>query len=109
MSELGVGDERFELANFDNTMLPEEEKVMIGENEKPFRKQKAQNSMDITKSLPIVVIKNYSANFGALGKEVLLQALAQWAATLVENQVSKMSKLIAFFSYKVNRLPTSLY
>lgn len=95
MSELGVGDECFEIANFSNTISPDEEEVMIAENEKAFRKQKAQNSTDIINSLPIVVIRNYAANFGSPTKEALLEALAQWAATLIENQVSKRIKLIA--------------
>jgi RNA12 protein len=89
MSELGVGDECFEIANSIKTMSSEEEEAMIAENEKAFRKQKAQNSTDITSSLPIVVIKNYTANFGSPTKEALLEALAQWAATLIENQVNK--------------------
>lgn len=89
MSELGVGDECFELANSINAMSLEEEKVMISENEKAFKKHKGQNSMDITNSLPIVVIKNYTANFGSSNKEALLEALAQWAATLIGNQVNK--------------------
>lgn len=88
MSELGVGDERFETANFSNTILSEEEKVTTVENEKALRK-KAQDPMDMTNSLPIVVIKNYAANFGSPTKEALLEALAQWSATLIENQVSK--------------------
>jgi len=88
MSELGVGDERFENANFPNTNLVEEEEVMMVENEKAFRKQKAQKSMDITSSMPIVVIKNYTSNFGSPTKEALLEALAQWAATLIENQIA---------------------
>jgi hypothetical protein len=88
MSELGVGDERFELANSINVaMSPEEEEAI--ENEKTFKKHKAQNSTDITNSLPIVVIKNYTANFGSSSKEALLEALAQWAAKLIENQVNK--------------------
>ena len=89
MSELGVGDERFELASSFNTMSLEEEKAMVTENEKAFKKHKAQNSMDVTNSLPIVVIKNYTAKFGSSNKEALLEALAQWAATLIENQVNK--------------------
>lgn len=86
MSELGVGDERFE------AMSPEEEKAIVTENEKGFKKHKAQNSVDITNSLPIVVIKNYTANFGSPTKEALLEALAQWAAKLIENQVNKYNR-----------------
>lgn len=89
MSELGVGDECFELANSINAMSPKEEEAMGTENEKAFKKHKAQNSMDITNSLPIVIIKNYTANFGSSTKEALLEALAQWAAKLIENQVNK--------------------
>ena len=84
-----MGDECFEIADSIKTMSSEEEEAMIAENEKAFRKQKAQNSTDITSSLPIVVIKNYTANFGSPTKEALLEALAQWAATLIENQVNK--------------------
>ncbi|KAF8803621.1 hypothetical protein BYT27DRAFT_7171768 [Phlegmacium glaucopus] len=88
MSELGVGDERFEIANFSNAMSPDEGEVMMAENEKAFRKQKVHNSMDITNSLPVVVIRNYAANFRSPIKEALLEALAQWAATLIENQIA---------------------
>lgn len=87
MSELGVGDERFELDSINAALSPEEEEAI--ENEKAFKKHKAQNSMDITSSLPIVVIRNYTANFGSSTKEALLEALAQWAAKLIENQVNK--------------------
>ena len=86
MSELGVGDECFELAN---AMSPEDEEVIGTENEKAFKKYKAQNSVDVTNSLPIIVIKNYTTNFGSSTKEALLEALAQWAAKLIENQVNK--------------------
>ena len=89
MSELGVGDECFEPANSIYDILPEEEEAMLTENEKVFKKHKAQNAMDITNSLPIVVIKNYTANSGSSTKEALLEALAQWAAKLIENQVNK--------------------
>lgn len=87
MSELGLGDECFGVANSIDTMSPGE--TMIVEDEKVFRKQRVQNSTDITDSLPIVIIKNYTANFGSPTKEALLDALAQWAATLIENQVNK--------------------
>ena len=86
MSELGVGDECFELAN---SMPPEEEEAMGTDNEKAFKIHKAQNSMDVTNSLPIIVIKNYTANFGSSTKEALLEALARWAAKLIENKVKK--------------------
>ena len=88
MSELGVGDECFELLNSIDAMSLEEE-PMATEYEKAFKKHKVQHSMDITNSLPIVVIKNYTANFGSSTKEALLEALAQWAAKLIENQVNK--------------------
>ena len=89
MSELGVGDECFELSNSINAMSPEEEEAMGTENEKAFRKYKTQNSIDVTNSLPIIVIKNYTTNFGSSTKEALLEALAQWAAKLIENKVKK--------------------
>ena len=89
MSELGVGDECFELAHSINAIWPEEEEAMGTENEKAFKKYKAQNSMDVTNSLPIIVIKNYTANFGSITKEALLEALAQWGAKLIENKVNK--------------------
>lgn len=88
MSELGVGDECFENVDFCNTFFAEEQ-VIIAENEKAFKKQKAPNTMDATNSLPIVVIMNYAAKYGSPTKEALLEALAQWAATLIENQVNQ--------------------
>jgi hypothetical protein len=90
MSELGVGDECFELANSVNAMSPEEEEALGTENEKAFKRRKAQNSIDITNSLPIIVIKNYTASFGSSTKEALLEALAQWAAKLIENKVNNL-------------------
>ena len=80
-----MGDEYFEMANSINSVSPEEEEAMTAENEKAIRKQKAPNSTDLTNSLPIVVVKN----FGSPTKEVLLEALAQWTAKLIENQVNK--------------------
>lgn len=68
-----MGVESFELANSVSAMSPEQTRVT--ENEKAFKKHKAQNSMDITNSLPIVVIKNYTVNFGSSTKEALLEAL----------------------------------
>ena len=89
MSELGVGDECFELANSIISISPEKEEAMGTENEKAFKKHKAQNAIDVTNSLPIIVIKNYTANFGSSTKEALLEALARWAAKLIENKVKK--------------------
>ena len=50
MSELGAENECFELANSINSMSPEKEEATGTENEKSFKKHKAENSVDITNS-----------------------------------------------------------
>ena len=84
MSELGVGDERLgdddDHSNIDGETLPEK----VREEERRKRDMDDGQSLE---SLPIVVMKNYAAREGA-NKEELLGVLAQWAATLAENQVS---------------------
>ncbi len=57
------------------------------EQEHLSRRQKTLTEVEAITSLPVVVIRNYAANFGSTTKEDLLVVLAQWAAKLVENRV----------------------
>ncbi|KAH9946331.1 RNA12 protein-domain-containing protein [Epithele typhae] len=100
ISELGVGIERFTLA--DAQPNPQLEAVEQAQDEKDGlrtkemekqaadarRKKDRSEDMESVHSLPVVVIKNFESRGGGLRKEELLDALAQWAATLTENQIA---------------------
>ncbi|KDR81387.1 hypothetical protein GALMADRAFT_58608 [Galerina marginata CBS 339.88] len=84
MSELGVGVEQF-----GDDMAVENPSLQASDGqEKMARKIKALEDVDGIESLPIVVIRNYAANVGTSTREELLTVLAQWAATLTENQIA---------------------
>jgi RNA12 protein len=86
MSELGIGDELFGerdgvgLMPFNDLGLNQEKQ------EETLRREPTTEDGEAAFSLPIVVIKNYSAKVGS-SREELLDVLAQWAAMLAENQV----------------------
>lgn len=85
MSELGIGDELFGERDVAGS-LPVN--VRSSDKEKQgvtFAKERMTADVAVA-SLPIVVIKNYSTKIGS-SREELLGVLAQWAATLAENQV----------------------
>lgn len=88
MSELGVGDELFE-GEMNDHLEKYRESLKQGKGEQDLlaRKQTTLAEVEAIKSLPVVIIRNYAANFGSAAKEDLLVVLAQWAATLVENHV----------------------
>ena len=89
MSELGIGDERFGedvIIRVPEDQLQEKPSV---EEEQALRRKNTQEDMEAINSLPIVVIRNYSPTAGSAAKEEMLGVLAQWAATLAENQVGK--------------------
>lgn len=94
MSELGVGDELFDgemtehLKRYEESMQKNKD-----EQECLSRRQKTLTEVEAITSLPVVVIRNYAANFGSTTKEDLLVVLAQWAAKLVENHVRSVSSL----------------
>ncbi|TFK25029.1 exonuclease [Coprinopsis marcescibilis] len=82
MCELGVGDEPFDDV-LDSTYLGALE---AGPPEKA-KKELSQEDLDNLKALPIVVIRNYTTKVGST-KDELLKALAEWSASLVENQIA---------------------
>lgn len=79
MSELGVGDERFDEADAVSFTAKEH-----SENEE--KAGKYQQRFDTVNALPIVIIRNYTTKIGS-DREELLTVLAQWAASLAEKQV----------------------
>ncbi|KAI0747869.1 exonuclease [Daedaleopsis nitida] len=114
MSELGVGIERFTEA--DAAPRPRAEPQVDGEGslengereskemkkssseeqkeaEDARKQQRSAEDLQAVESMPVVIIKNFETKGGGSRKEELLDALAQWAASLAENQASEMSKL----------------
>jgi len=86
MSELGVGDEQFDLDN--SVRMPSETSQLdLEEQEKVTRKQKTLEDLEAISALPIVVIRNFASNMGRATREEVLEVLAQWAASLAENHV----------------------
>lgn len=86
MSELGIGDERFgpddaDIGTEENELLGTE----VGEENKP------NGDLDAMKGLPVVVIRGFEDKVG--GKSELLDVVAQWATSLVENRVSTLHAL----------------
>ena len=81
MSELGIGDERFDSDDADvatkevDSLEPE-----IDEGTKPG------DSLE-TKGLPVVVIRGFEDKVG--GNSEFLDVVARWATSLVDNKVSK--------------------
>lgn len=94
MSELGVGDERLDadtgsLIEQKEGALRELEREEVEAEKRSVRERRTREEMETVRALPIVVIRGYAARTGAgTGREELLVVLAQWAATLVENQVA---------------------
>lgn len=86
MSELGIGDEMMVEGDGIGPVHLEERPGKRENGEELARKQRTQEDMEAVGALPIVVIRNYAAKVGS-SREELLTVLAQWAATLAENQV----------------------
>ncbi|RDX48409.1 exonuclease [Lentinus brumalis] len=101
MSELGMGVERFTEADAD--VLPHaevqanpdaeegmSEKIAEDERKAKEAKQNQQHSEDMqtVEAMPVIVIKNFESKGGGQRKEELLDVLAQWAASLAENQIA---------------------
>jgi len=78
IAELGVGDEPFNERDEDFV-------IYFPKSEAPTTKRGLYNpsGLKAVNTLPIVVLKNYTAN----GKEEIMGVFARWAATLVEEQV----------------------
>lgn len=86
MSELGFGDEpMFESDGTGPTQITNLDEKQ-GHGEETARKERTREEMEAVRALPIVMIRNYEVKAGS-SREELLTVLAQWAATLAENQV----------------------
>ncbi|KAF8184984.1 RNA12 protein-domain-containing protein [Mycena galopus ATCC 62051] len=88
MSELGIGDELMEdddnVALMGNAEHDQSEKRQ--EEHETKKKQKGQVEIEAVESLPIVVIRNFAAR--GSNREDIYDVLAEWAASLVENQLA---------------------
>lgn len=97
MCELGVGDEPMGAADMDTVPPPAAVTAPLKDVEKhPDEahggEERGAGDAQAVGTLPLVVIRNYAARgagagTSAAGQEALLGALAQWAASLAENQV----------------------
>lgn len=90
MCELGIGDE---LMDDDDAVAftrpegeKEEEKEKRQNEQDAKKKQKGKAELEAVGSLPIVVIRNFAAR--GSNREEIYDVLAEWAASLVENQAS---------------------
>lgn len=79
IAELGVGDEPFDERDEDYV-------IYSSKTETPTAKRGGSDSsgFETVNTLPIVVLKNYTAN----GKEEVMGVFARWAAALVEEQTA---------------------
>ncbi len=77
IAELGVGDEPFgERDEVLETYSPKTQALTAKGGYNP-------SGLEVVNAVPIVVLKNYTAN----GKEEVMHVFARWAAALVEEQV----------------------
>jgi len=79
MSELGVGDERFDS---DADVVTKEADSLGSEVDD---ESKPGGDLDAIKGLPVVVIRGFEDKVG--GRSELLDVVAQWATGLVDNRV----------------------
>jgi hypothetical protein len=90
MSELGFGDERIR----DEDLEASSESILEDPDEKEHRNPEKQatttrrgspEDLEVVKSLPIVVVRNFAAQSNA--HQELLDVMAAWCASLTENKV----------------------
>ncbi|CAL1704048.1 unnamed protein product [Somion occarium] len=88
MSELGIGDEWF--SENDADFIPRDAITLSTEKNVDEAKRKQRNTEDLQaiESMPIVIIKNFETKGRGTKRDELLDVLAQWAASLAENQVA---------------------
>jgi hypothetical protein len=86
MSELGIGDELFGDKDGVEPLHCSDRSPKQKVQDGVHRKRRAAEDVEAVASLPIVVIRNFSVKLGS-SREGLLVVLAEWAATLIENQV----------------------
>ncbi|THH22364.1 hypothetical protein EUX98_g8222 [Antrodiella citrinella] len=100
MSELGIGDEMFS-EQMDAVVVKVDgsassEKAEWKDNgeagspnpEEAKRKQRSAEDLQAIEAMPVVVLRNFETKGGAEQREVLMNVLSQWAATLAENQIA---------------------
>ncbi|KAJ6547159.1 RNA12 protein-domain-containing protein [Mycena capillaripes] len=85
MSELGIGDELME-DDEDVEFTRDMEMERRQEEHETRKKQKSKAESEAVESLPIVVIRNFAAR--GSNREEIYDVLAEWAASLVENQLA---------------------
>ena len=99
MSELGIGDEKFGPDDADANAGGTDVLDIVAND----REAKSNGNLDTMGSLPVVVIRGFEDRVG--GKSELLDVVAQWATSLVDN---KVSKLHAPYSTELVTLPLHL-
>lgn len=97
MSELGVGIEPFFDADADVRAASDVESYDEKGATMSELKQKQKHSEDThaVEFMPVVIVKGFETRGGGSRREELLNVLAQWAATLAENQVCREPSLHA--------------
>jgi hypothetical protein len=84
MSELGIGDEPF--GDNDSDIGTPEAEYENGLEDKSKKKSRNEQEAEAVNSLPVVIIRNYDEKSGKKGE--VFDVLTQWAAAVVQNQVS---------------------
>jgi len=91
MSELGLGIESWDQMDEDPQKIEHDaDAELLAKpelNEKVRQEREYRNAQDVG-ALPVVVIKNFDASGSKAGKEHISAALADWAADLVNGNVS---------------------
>lgn len=87
MSELGVGDERMRLEDYDVDPKLVEVVEQIAEKEATPAEnlEKTPSDMQTLQSMPIVVIKNYATK---RGRDDIIAVMSTWAASLVDHNIA---------------------
>jgi hypothetical protein len=80
MSELGMGDEKF---GPDDTEAGAQENETL--DDAIDNETKPNGDLDAMKGIPVVVIRGFEDRVG--GNSDLLDVIAQWATSLVDNKV----------------------
>ena len=92
MSELGVGDEVFREDDADRLVKTQaqtdgEKRDANGNVEDVKRKQRSAEDLKAVEAMPVVILRNFGTRGGGEQREVLVNVLSQWAASVAENQV----------------------
>ncbi|KAJ7057027.1 RNA12 protein-domain-containing protein [Mycena amicta] len=87
MAELGVGDERFEDAA-DFFLSSVDQEAEVERQRYAANREKGKAELEAVSSLPVVVIRNFDTR--GLNREEIFDVMAEWAASLVEQQVRRV-------------------